>query len=464
MPTTPVNHSPRLDQIDHKKTFPSVSNNFKTDVVIIGWWIAGIATAFYILKNTQHSVTIVEWNKIAHWATGHNWGHACMGIEKPFTKIVEKYWVELALQWYKDTVSGFQKLQEIVDNINKIDLVTVCPEYTGYSTIKQIMDKLQTDYIKELHKDLYECILINEAYKDDPRIDAKYYDIISFVPADTINKIMESKEGQYIGIVWNKAGVMNSALFCQEVIEYLLSLYHDRLQIYEHTKVKSIHEKPNVIEIAIHNEDQQTYTIKSKQTILCTNGYKNIDIYTDTEQKYSLWEKVQWFVSYISGYVEKSNQESISLIYYQNPDELKTATTSSESENYFYLTRREFETHKVKETLICIGWPESAIEWSDDYIPHQPQPERAHQQMDSFLQKTFKKYPKQKLEYKYRRHGLMGYTNTYLRMIWPDRNIPRIMYNLGCNGQGIVLSIFGWWKISQFLLGRVSEDSIFDPE
>ncbi|MBP7062490.1 hypothetical protein KBA84_06960 [Patescibacteria group bacterium] len=63
------------------------------------------------------------------------------------------------------------------------------------------MDKLQTDYIKELHKDLYECILINEAYKDDPRIDAKYYDIISFVPADTINKIMESKEGQYIGIV-----------------------------------------------------------------------------------------------------------------------------------------------------------------------------------------------------------------------------------------------------------------------
>ena len=50
------------------------------------------------------------------------------------------------------------------------------------------MDKLQTDYIKELHKDLYECILINEAYRDDPRIDAKYYDIISFVPADTINK------------------------------------------------------------------------------------------------------------------------------------------------------------------------------------------------------------------------------------------------------------------------------------
>ncbi len=462
----PVNHSPRLDQIDHQYTFWNVESNFKTDIAIIWWGIAGIATAFYILKNTKHNITILEWNKIAHGATGHNGGHACMWIEKPFNKIVEKYGIDLTLQGYKDTISWFEKLQEMVYAINKTDLLTICPEYTGYSTIKQIVDKLQTDYVKELHKDLYECILISDKYKNDPIIDPKYYDIISFVPVKKINEIMESKEQKYIGAVWNKAGVMNSALFCQEVLRHLWSVYHDRLKIYEQTKANSIHEKVDAVDINVHNHEHQEYTIKAKQAILCTNGYKNIEIYTDTAEKYSLWKKVQPFISYISGYTENPIQESISLIYYQNPNELKTATSNSESENYFYLTRREFytNTHKNKETLICIGWPESAIEWSIDYIPQQPQPERAHQQMDSFLQQTFKKYPNQKLEYKYRRHGLMWYTSTYLRMIWPDKKVPRIMYNLWCNGQGIVLSVFWWWKISQFLLGHVSEDSIFDPE
>jgi hypothetical protein len=49
-------------------------------------------------------------------------------------------------------------------------------------------------------------------------------------------------------------------------------------------------------------------------------------------------------------------------------------------------------------------------------------------------------------------------------LIGPDPFNTILMYNLGCNGVGILPSIHGWRKTTQFILGNVSEPSIFDPQ
>ncbi|MBP7774142.1 FAD-binding oxidoreductase, partial [Candidatus Gracilibacteria bacterium] len=61
-------------------------------------------------------------------------------------------------------------------------------------------------------------------------------------------------------------------------------------------------------------------------------------------------------------------------------------------------------------------------------------------------------------------HGLMGYTHTGLRYIGQDPHTPHLWYNLGCNGVGIVSSVYGGWKIAKTLSGTSFPPSIFDPQ
>jgi len=57
---------------------------------------------------------------------------------------------------------------------------------------------------------------------------------------------------------------------------------------------------------------------------------------------------------------------------------------------------------------------------------------------------------------------VIGYTGNGLRLIGPETLNKNLLYNLGCNGIGILPSIFGGWKVSQFLGNKAAEKSIFD--
>jgi glycine/D-amino acid oxidase-like deaminating enzyme len=58
----------------------------------------------------------------------------------------------------------------------------------------------------------------------------------------------------------------------------------------------------------------------------------------------------------------------------------------------------------------------------------------------------------------------MGYTTNGLRLIGPDSKNPILLYNLGCNGVGILPSIFGAKRISDMLSGKKIKPMIFDPK
>ncbi len=57
----------------------------------------------------------------------------------------------------------------------------------------------------------------------------------------------------------------------------------------------------------------------------------------------------------------------------------------------------------------------------------------------------------------------MGYTPSGMRCIGPEPINPVLMYNLGCNGVGLLSSIYGGFRISKFLNKKKLEKSIFDP-
>lgn len=149
----------------------------------------------------------------------------------------------------------------------------------------------------------------------------------------------------------------------------------------------------------------------------------------------------------MSAYLDAPEQQPMAMSYFMEDDIL---TSGTEGDVYFYLTRRPYRFGGADHTLISLGGPEMGIDHRTEYDRYAHQPERAHQQNERFLREYYALYP-QGNEFHFRRHGLMGFTKTGLRMIGPDPRNTVLLYNLGCNGVGILTSIHGGWKVGKIL-------------
>jgi glycine/D-amino acid oxidase-like deaminating enzyme len=58
----------------------------------------------------------------------------------------------------------------------------------------------------------------------------------------------------------------------------------------------------------------------------------------------------------------------------------------------------------------------------------------------------------------------MGFTKDYLRLIGYEPCNKTLLYNLGCNGVGLLTSIYGGYRVSKIVSGDTVEPSIFDPK
>ena len=70
----------------------------RTDVVIVGAGIAGIATAFFTLRGTTKRVLVVERDRVGRGATGRNAGQLTTYFERPLCDIADEFGVELAAE------------------------------------------------------------------------------------------------------------------------------------------------------------------------------------------------------------------------------------------------------------------------------------------------------------------------------------------------------------------------------
>jgi glycine/D-amino acid oxidase-like deaminating enzyme len=57
----------------------------------------------------------------------------------------------------------------------------------------------------------------------------------------------------------------------------------------------------------------------------------------------------------------------------------------------------------------------------------------------------------------------MGYMPDRLRVVGQEPRNPALLYNLACNGVGILSSLHGGLRIAELLAGRQLPPSLFDP-
>lgn len=452
------NHSPWIQQLNRTRPVVPLDKNTSADVVIVGGGIAGVVTAFFALRNSDKTVILLEADKIAHGATGHNAGQITSYFERPLYELVEEFGLELAIDGQKSIESGWTLLDEIVAEAGLQTPIHRFTGYTGLCRLDQVLLHLKNNRYRMAGGLQTETIIISEEWQEYKNIPAEYKNLYGLVAHKDILKLLETNNQDYIASLSYQKGCMNSALFSEELIGYLVATYEGRFSFYEGSPVKTVRlkESGGVLELLTH-------IVEAKKIVLCTNGFESFSITNDTgvEIDTKFHHSIAGRIGYMSGYVEPLNDSSVAISYFPKTDERHGDPTG---ENYFYLTRRPHEhEHKNYHNLVCAGGPEKVLPNGAGYSREHSCSEDMRTLIDDFLHYNHNKYPGEKPEYAFCWHGLLGYTPNGIRRIGPEPCNPTLLYNLGCNGVGILPSIFAGKRISEFLQGGKVSVSIFDP-
>jgi len=452
------NRSPWLAQLNRTRPAIALSSDLATDVAIVGGGIAGAVTAYFSLRDTMDTAVLIEADRVAHGATGHNAGQIVSYFERPFETIVKEFGLEMANEGQRAIESAWGLLDEIIADAALRTPVYRFTGYAGCATPEQLVEHLEENKDRVAGGLVADTILLAEESGWHEALPLDYKDFYSIVPQRDILALLETKDSRYMACISSQKGCMNSALFTEELVGYMLAEFPGRFSLFEESPVTKVLLKEDraLLEIG-------AYRVEARRVVLCTNGFEQFHIEnesgSDIDTKFH--HLVQGRIGYMAGYLESMNAAPTALSYFPKDGPV---TGDPTGETYFYLTRRPHgEDVGEAKNLVCAGGPEQVLPNQALYTRENSCREDVHESLDEFLRATYRHYPDPGTEYAFCWHGLMGYTPGGLRRIGIEPCNPVLLYNLGCNGVGILPSIYGGKRIARILAGETLERSIFDP-
>lgn len=444
--------SPWLAQLRQERPHFQLEKDTSCDVAVVGAGIAGVSTAYFLLKKTNKKVLLVEAGRIAHGATGHNAGQVVSYFERPLNEIAKEFGIPMAVRAQMEVESAWGLLEDILK-----DCKLTTPLYTfmgnvGFSTIEQVIIYLEQQQLRKEAAVFEERLMM----KVDPALLAQIPEhlqrYVMSVPHSLVLRTLETDDHMFIAAAPTKRGCMNSALFCEELVAWMVAAYPERFMIAEHLPVKKVVLRAD--EAMLETDGPR---VEAKKVVLCTNGFENFEIVNEAgpDIDVSFHDHVEGQIGYMAGYLDDSAKGANALVYYRQ---------QRFDEPYYYLTRRPYEHSKGEsKTLLCIGGPERELPNGAEYDRSLPFPGDVDEELDRELRALYPDTPPVATR-TFLWHGLMGYTPNRIRRIGFEPLNKTLLYNLGCNGIGIMPSIFGGKRIAQLIAGMRFPPSIFDPE
>ncbi len=463
--------SPWTTQFKKTREIKTLDTDLNTDICIVGGGISGVVTAYNILKHTARSVTLIEARQVAHGATGHNAGQLVAEFERSITSLVEDFGFEKTIKAIQSIESSWILIEQIIQDLNLNINYSTFLGYNLYSTKEQIENKLNDLLILQEGNINIRKMLIAKEYFDNLQLSEKFNNLIDIISQDDILSLSETKNQDYIAALPLKKGCLNSALFTEKIVQSLLLKYSNRFCVYEDSPVK---------EIIINDENILIQTtggnkIISKKNILCTNGFENFDIksYKNKDLNFNFHKHIKGLVGYMFAKTENMNKNPEAFAYYDKNFDEKADADSFEkidrqrdiiySDNYTYTTRRQYDLENEKpKNLFCIGGISAVLEDSSSYNKQHAYDENAKNNYLKFIKNNLDQDDIDENHREFMWHGLMGYTSDGIRLVGYDNRENALMYNLGCNGIGILPAICGGKRIADLLNGDTTE-SLFDP-
>ncbi len=456
------NLSPWLHYSACDRPVKKLSEDEQVEVAITGAGIAGVASAYFLLKHTSiPRIALVEARRVAHGASGHNGGFLATYFERSFRDLVSEFGLDMASSGQRDMDSAWDLLDQMIADTHINVPVQKFTGYTAIQTKEQIFAFLEDNRLRTQGGLPTEPMLISDTQSWLDQIPKKYQPFYTLASHADILALLQSKDDSYIGLLQTPKGTANSAMLCEQLVCWMLERYPERFQLYEETKIDELVLKQDFAVLATDGGQK----ITAGKIVLCTNGFENFKIVNENgpEIDSKFHHLVRGIVGYMAGYIEDrlvpAGETSFLPKGMTNP---RRDIFSEEA--YFYLTKRPMQIDNQSSTLVCLGGPETLLEDTANYDHQEPYPDFALHQFNNFLQKTYQLKVHDRLHYRFLWHGLMGFTPNGVRLIGPEPRNPILLYNLGCNGVGLLPSIFGGRKIASFLAGEKLAPSMFDPQ
>ncbi len=421
-----------------KPHFPPFAGKTSADVAIIGGGISGISTLYYLLKETDKHILLFEKGKIASQATGNNAALACLHIERPIQELVEEFGFEKTRQSFEEIDASWDLMLEILGEIGARDLLLTLP---NISLAMTSIDVLFGHIEREKYNRKFGRAKWHYFVRDDVTLPCVDEVEIYRITKDELLQKLHIVDEDFIAVAIPqenvKLGRLNSALFCHEIIKYLYKQYPGRFSLFENSPISHIREDEGSLWL---ND-----AIEVKDTILCTNGYKDFQIRTkDKKEITRLHDALIPREGYMAGFFDPDREPYAQAFF----DDRGTYADSP----YFYLSH-------IKQYTV-LGGPE--YDQPDGMHTNKQIAKRALESLkiyQAFLKNTYNKTDVHFANFWY---GIMGYTANGVRWVGEEPDLPHLWYNLGCNGIGLTTSLGAAKRLVALLKGEKLAPSLFD--
>ena len=442
--------SPWLAQLADRGPPRPLEADAAADVAVVGAGIAGVATAFFVLRNTRHSVLLIERDRVAHGASGRNAGQLTTYFERPLCDIADEFGVEQAVEAQR----GFDGAHDLFDVMVAETGATLRVErFTGHMgmfNLHHLQVHLRNSLIRRQGGWRAETCVVSEDFRDAlPGDFARLYEV---VPQARVRELLEIDDDRYCAVLSDLKGCSNTGLLCQQALAYLERRYAGRFRYADRT---------DVARIAV-GEERVTlraggHVVTAGNVVLCTNGFVDHAVLDAAGSPIRLAadQGITGRVAYMTAFVEDEPRPAAAMSYIRN-------RSIGDEKAYVYVTRRTYDRAEDVVTLTCMGGPEYPFH-RPAYDPDEPFPGALLAEMDAEVRPFANAARPPGLPYDFHWHGLMGYNDSGIRVVGRHPRHPRLLYNLGCNGVGFLPSIFGGHRVSQALAGEHLAPSIFDP-
>lgn len=445
--------SPWLDQLDAGLSYPPLAGNAETDVAVVGAGIAGLATAFFVLRTTSNSVLLVERDRAGHGASGRNAGQLVTYFERPLCDLVDAFGFDMATRGQAEVEAAWDLLDIILADSGMEVSVERFWGAMGMFTLNHLRVHLRNNRIRRQAGLDEESILISSDAPFLGEIPEDLSDLYSIVPQTRIRELLEVETDTYYAALLNRKGCGNSALICQELLRHLLRSYPDRFGYAEQTSVDRV-----TLNEADALLSAGSFTIAARRVVLCTNGfnYHTIDNRAGGPVEQRVESRIRPRVGYMAGFLADAGSPAGATSYIINEE-------IGGKKPYYYGTRRAYPKDGRPGSLVCLGGPEVVIDRAEADVPDADLPPEIMAELDTVARPLVAPSRPPGLDYDFAWHGLMAYTENKVRLVGVEPRNPVLLYNLGCNGVGFLPSIAGGFRIARLVGDERLEPSIFDP-
>jgi glycine/D-amino acid oxidase-like deaminating enzyme len=234
------NRSPWVAQLAPDGPPLPLDSDSTADVAVVGAGIAGIASAFFVLRSGACGVLLLERGRVGRGATGHNAGQLTTYFERPLADIADEFGLGLAAEAQR----GVEEAPGLLDLMVRESGASVRVErFTGHMGMfnRHHLDVHLRCLLVRKRAGLpaHSCVVSEEAdFVAD--LAPEFAGLYSVVPQAQVRELLEVEDDRYFAVLSEPAGFSNSALLCQQVLASMRNRYPDRFRYADCTNVDRI--------------------------------------------------------------------------------------------------------------------------------------------------------------------------------------------------------------------------------